>query len=482
MIRESLNADAKFAMTVVTPSNGTTMQYRAQTGEGCNLAWVSGLGAPAWVRLTRVGSTYTGASSTDGSTWISTAPLNLSLANNVYIGLCVTAHNNSTCASAVIDSLTVTVPGGAPPPTGLLSISTPAERAVYQRNNSNWAPVPVRGTCSTNVTRIDARVTARAPGQGTNTDWTAIDNAPSGGSYRGSISVSGGWYILEVRAWVGGSIVGTSQRDRVGVGEVFAVVGHSVAQGQDINIDGAGDDRVNTIPIDNSAPAHQQYLNTGDPQYLPSPTAFGPFGNGVTPSPFGQGTYFWAKFAEYVAQRRNVPVLIYNAAFGGTSLEHWAKSSQGIWFDHSFVNASIRMPYINLYNVLKTYIPHTGIRAILCDQGANDWPQTDENVILANYQTFVNQARADLGFGSMAVVVNRQTPFLDKVAVRHAQERMIQTANCFAGPDYDTLAAGDRPDQIHLSASGCWAAASKWADALDDGFFSNALPFLPPNP
>jgi hypothetical protein len=172
--------------------------------------------------------------------------------------------------------------------------------------------------------------------------------------------------------------------------------------------------------------------------------------------------------------------MLLNAAFGGTSLEHWAWSSQGIPFSHSFVKSSIRMPYINLYNSLKYYVNHTGVRAILADQGANDWPQPDWTVIFNNYKTWVDQARADLGYGSLAIVVNRATPS-GHGPVRTAQEQMIaQVANCFPGPDYDTLAPGDRYDGIHLSDSGCWAAAQKWAEALNDAFFNSSQPWLPP--
>ena len=57
-----------------------------------------------------------------------------------------------------------------------------------------------------------------------------------------------------------------------------------------------------------------------------------------------------------------------------------------------------------------------------------------------------------------------------------------QVPNCFAGPDYDTMAPGDRYDGIHLSEQGCWAAAQKWADALNGGFFSSSQPYLPTFP
>src|SRR6185436_10763704 len=146
MIRESLNPDSKFAMTVVTPANGTSLQVRTQTGGGCGLTWGPGLHAPAWVRITRTGGTFSGAASADGVNWTTIGDVSISMGSTVYIGLCVTAHNNSLRAATTIDSVTG---GGAPPPpppNGTISVSTPVSRIVYQRNNSNQAFVPIRGT------------------------------------------------------------------------------------------------------------------------------------------------------------------------------------------------------------------------------------------------------------------------------------------------------------------------------------------------
>ena len=481
MIRETLSPDSRFAMTVVTPDNGTSLQYRPQAGGGCSLLWGPGLSAPAWVKLVRSGNTFSGAASTDGVTWTSIGSVDIPMGTVVYIGLCVTAHNNSLRACALIDSVSI---NGTPasPPGGSITITTPVSRIVYQRNNSNQAVVPIRGTCAGGVTGVQARVQPRAPGQGVGTDWTAIDGSPSGGNYRGSLTVQGGWYSLEVRAMNGGTPVATANLDRVGVGEVFIVVGHSVAQGGDISIEGSTDERGITIPDNRSTEQSNNYNNTADPQYLP-PLGFAQYGSGVTPSPFGSSTYFWGKLAQQVAQTQNVPVLMLNAAFGGTSLEHWYKSALGIPFDHGFVKSSIRMPYINLYNTLKHYINHTGVRAVLADQGANDWPNPDSNQVFTYYKTWVDQARIDLGYGSLAIVVNRHTPG-GNAGIRTAQMRMInEVPNCFTGPDYDTLAPADRYDGIHLSEQGCWAAAQKWADAVNGGgFFSSSQPYLPSFP
>jgi hypothetical protein len=477
MIRETLAADSRFAMSVVTPSNGTTLQYRTSPGGGCSLQWGPAHGAPYWVKISRSGDVFTGAASGDGMTWTTIGSVTIPMGASVHIGLCVTAHNNAAKASATFDSVTL----GSAPFGGSISISTPVSRIVYQRNNSNQAFVPLRGSCSGGVTAVEARAVARAAGQGTTTGWTLVDSAPSGGTYRGSLTVQGGWYSLEVRALSGGTPVAEASVDRVGVGEVFVAVGHSVAQGGDINIEGSTDERGITIPDNRTAAEHNLYNDTAAPQYLP-PVVFGQYSNGVAPAPFGGGTYFWAKFSQYVAQTQNVPVVLYNAAFGGTSLEHWHLSALGLPFSHSFVKSSIRMPYINLYNTLKYYINHTGIRAVLSDQGANDWPNPDSNQVFEYYKTWVNQARADLGYGSLAIVVNRHTPG-GNAGIRQAQQRMVnEVPNCFNGPDYDTLAPADRYDGIHLSEQGCWAAAQKWADAVNGSFFSASQPYLPSFP
>jgi hypothetical protein len=117
------------------------------------------------------------------------------------------------------------------------------------------------------------------------------------------------------------------------------------------------------------------------------------------------------------------------------------------------------------------------LRAILADHGQNDWPEKDEEKILANYKAWIEQARKDTGFPDLAMVVNRQSPPGGSGQVRRVQERMIRDhPHCFRGPDYDTLAREDTTDRIHLSESGATKAARLWADALDTHFFQTAKP------
>jgi len=358
-----------------------------------------------------------------------------------------------------------------------LVLTAPASRLVYQRGLDGTALIPIAGYSPWPDSVLEARLSPSDP-SAEPPAWQPLGRADTSGRFHHRLRVAAGWYRLEVR--VQGSHGPPAAVDRVGVGEVFIVVGHSVAQGGNTHLAGAKDDRVNTIawPPD-SADQRREYERTADPRLLP-PLLGAPYADDVSPAPFGNGAYFWARFAEYIAQRQDVPVLLLNAAFGGTSLEHWAKSARGESFEHGFVRAGIRMPYINLHHALRQYAAHTGVRALLADQGQNDWPEPDTSRVFAHYLAFVTQARADLDCAELAVVVNRQTPPGDRTQIRLAQERMLrEVPHTFPGPDYDTLAEADRYDGIHLSTTGLSQAARLWADALTPAFFQQVRPCLP---
>ena len=86
-----------------------------------------------------------------------------------------------------------------------INITYPTTRAVFQRNNSNQSPVYIAGNYTTFSDKIEARAVARimTPSQGVTTNWTTIQSNPSNGYYYGTLNVTGGWYDLEVRHWLG---------------------------------------------------------------------------------------------------------------------------------------------------------------------------------------------------------------------------------------------------------------------------------------
>jgi len=103
MVRQSLAADSVHAMTVATPGNGFAFQYRGVEGGSSSHVAGGGTFYPfSWVRLIRIGQTVSGYKSVDPTAdeWDLIGSTSLTTTDPVYVGLCVTAHNNSALCKA----------------------------------------------------------------------------------------------------------------------------------------------------------------------------------------------------------------------------------------------------------------------------------------------------------------------------------------------------------------------------------------------
>jgi regulation of enolase protein 1 (concanavalin A-like superfamily) len=107
MIRETLNANSQFACISITANNGALFQYRTSTGGSAGAVQIPGPATPYWVRVVRTGTTFTGYISSDGITWAQVGSAQtISMASNVSIGLCVTAHNNTVLCTSTFSNVT----------------------------------------------------------------------------------------------------------------------------------------------------------------------------------------------------------------------------------------------------------------------------------------------------------------------------------------------------------------------------------------
>lgn len=109
MIRESLNANSRYAMTLVTPtsSNGVRLQYRTSNGGSSTSAGGATTAAPYWVRLTRNGNTFTFEGSSNGSSWTVIGTQTIAMGSTVYIGLAVTSHDDTLLCKTTFDNVSV---------------------------------------------------------------------------------------------------------------------------------------------------------------------------------------------------------------------------------------------------------------------------------------------------------------------------------------------------------------------------------------
>jgi regulation of enolase protein 1 (concanavalin A-like superfamily) len=131
MIRESLDANSRHAMALMSAGRGYSFQWRLDTG---GLAAYSSGGsgiAPAWVRLKRTGYQIQAYRSTDGGSWTSIGVQTIPMADTVYVGLAVTSHDATALTSAVIDQLKITATSATTNQPPAVTLTSPANGASF---------------------------------------------------------------------------------------------------------------------------------------------------------------------------------------------------------------------------------------------------------------------------------------------------------------------------------------------------------------
>jgi hypothetical protein len=146
MIRETLNADSKHAMMIVSYASGVSFQRRPETGGASADDTTAAITAPYWVKIERdLAGNFKAYSSANGSTWqLQGVAEPIQMGTNVYIGLAVTSHNASATCQAVFTNVTTT--GSAGPQWANQDIgisSNDAEPLYVALANSAGNPVVV---------------------------------------------------------------------------------------------------------------------------------------------------------------------------------------------------------------------------------------------------------------------------------------------------------------------------------------------------
>lgn len=286
----------------------------------------------------------------------------------------------------------------------------------------------------------------------------------------------------------GDQLAGVTTVERVGVGEVFIVAGQSNGQGMYDDMPDASDDRVNAI----------NYYDASESQNDPPSDVFGRFvhlNKGSRIAPRGIGTWCWGKLGDLLAQRLNVPILFFNAAYAGTAIRNWRESiekgrSENIY--QSGLYYPDGQPYANLRTSLQFYTNMLGVRAILWHQGeAENFVSTSTSEYVSGLQVVINRSRQDAG-KNISWMVARVSYTGDlwgpRPQVISAQDQVIATtSNVFAGPETDGIQiprqrpprTADTYDDVHFDVNGLVDVANAWNNSMTDAFFSNSQPQPP---
>ncbi|RIV18456.1 hypothetical protein DYU11_28185 [Fibrisoma montanum] len=345
-----------------------------------------------------------------------------------------------------------------------LTLSSPQSRIVYQRNQANQGTVWVAGQAPAGTSRIEARLVPITAGQGSPTDWTAINLISPNKAFSGTIPGRGGWYQLEVRALADNNVLASAGVSRVGIGEVFIVSGQSNAFGND-NTTGAFDDRVSCLDF------KDDNLNE---QLLPVAFSHADGGRSIGPS---NPMHIWGMLGDKLAGRLNVPILFLGAAQPGTSSEQWRRSAE-----NAPEYAQNLFPYRRLGAALLHYASRTGLRSVLWHQGEGD-VGNDPQRYFDNILFLINKSRQQTNYGSLAWVVSRATYVQGRTDgnIINAQNRLSnEVPNVFAGPSTDQLTGADnRPDDVHFMGAGLPRLTDLWDQSLNGDFFSRSQPLSP---
>ncbi len=348
-----------------------------------------------------------------------------------------------------------------------LRITNPVPRMVFQRSVYNEATIIVTGMASPAATLIEARFVPLAINQGSVTAWRQLSISPGSSAFRGQITVSAGWYRLDVRAKAGATLLAETRVNRVGVGEVFVVAGQSNAYGGFERIPNTADDRVSCVDF------RQDDLTE---QLLPVQFSHTSYGTNIGPS---QPPHIWGPLGDRLAQRLNVPILFLGAALGGTNSFEWQQSAAG-----SIGTTPGSSVYRRLGAVLLHYVRRTGARAVLWHQGESDrLNNTTTQAYFDNIRYVINKSRQQLDLAPLPWVMSRAS-FIDgqsSANVINAQNRLInEVPNVFPGPNTDLLLGPEnRPDGVHFKGVGFTRFIDSWDQSLTSAFFENTVPFTP---
>jgi len=138
MIRETLDPASKHGLAQYRAS-AVSFWDRPTTGGSTTTQAGSSVSLPYWVKLVRSGSTFSGYSSYNGTSWtqIGTGQ-SITMSQNVYIGLAVSSANNSTLDTATFDNVSISTPSSPAPVITNVSSTTGSVGSQVAVNGSGF--------------------------------------------------------------------------------------------------------------------------------------------------------------------------------------------------------------------------------------------------------------------------------------------------------------------------------------------------------
>ena len=319
-----------------------------------------------------------------------------------------------------------------------LTLTEPASYAMFQRQVDGKARVPIAGTFVDGVTRIEVRATAMSGFTGVATGWESVDIGPAGETFSTGLSLSGGWYRIEVRAWSGATLLNERTVPRVGVGEIFVTTGQSNSANHGLPALYPRDERVSS-----HGPGGWRFGK--DPQPIAT-------GTGGTP---------WPPLGDGLVAQLDVPVGFISVGWGGTRVDQWLPGGS---------------LYPRLAEALQLLGPG-GLRSVLWHQGEGDaFSSTTASEYAGRLSTIIAESRRDAGFDvpwgvALASFAPDRVPTTSAEVIAGQEQVIAEDPLVFRGAETDELiGVAWRHDGIHFNEAGLREHARHWRTAINAVF------------
>ena len=318
-----------------------------------------------------------------------------------------------------------------------------------QRNSVDEGEVTIVGT--SNKFFQSAKIKFKNALAGKETDWQSLTVDPVKKEFKGKFNLKAGGYYPQIQLYNDNKIeTDTLVKWNVGVGEIFAIIGHSIAEGQQPYI------------IENFDGTWCKIVNWKIE---------------------GANNNFWGRLAEKLKVKLNMPVKIFNTGLGGSNSEQWAKSAYGYEFPKILYDWKKRQPYIFFEERIQNDFVKSGLRSVLIIHGEND-TALSENEIVESTKSYIQKTRDLLKAPQLTFSMaksNSGSGLPVNLRVQSAQKRiLLEIKNVIVGADLETLSGPQfRWDGVHFNSYGLEVAANRWNEALPLSYFSQTTPVLP---
>lgn len=330
---------------------------------------------------------------------------------------------------------------------GSITITSPVNYQVIQRNGSNQANITVTGTYTGTPTAIEASWNSGA--------YTTIVASPAGGTFSGTISnQTAGQGTLIVRFTNNTSV--SSSKSYVGIGDIFVSAGQSNGSGRGLN------------PQTYSNPTLKASLFGNDDVWKeladPTDSNTNQVDSVSLEVPGVEGGSVWPLIATNYLADQNVPVAFIPTTKGGTSITQWQPNSSN--------HGDVTTLYGSMYRRINAV---GGVKAVLFWQGENDMG-TSRATYLSKVTSLANAIYSDFG---VKTVVAQIGPYNNQTATNIDNVRLAQIdawnagGNILPGPSLYDIQITDLTYYVHFRTDAeVAAAATRWWAAIKKDLYS----------